>query len=170
MSAWLAPILGFVGALVGGGCSLLGTWMAHRFQAEREQKRQSADDAAKRLRELKEAYTEWFCSAQRMLTGLTVTDVLSRQQADPGATRAALSAAVAESSATGYRVRLLEPDAEARKRTVEVVTALGTMMERLGASRTGPSETGQLVGEVMSKLAEVEKWLVEVRFADTVVR
>ena len=166
LPVWVAPVSGLLGAIIGGACSLVGTWVSQHYQAKREEKRLAAEEERRRLRELKDAYAEWFGSVQQLVMGMTTNMALNHT--DPAAAVSGLLGTVPETTATGYRVRLLESDPEARKRTVEIVNAVSILAAKLvGADSGNPLEVGALAAEVMSQLAEVELWLVNVRFAPT---
>jgi hypothetical protein len=148
--------------LLGGAMALLGSIITHYLTSKRDAERRADEEAGRRLRELKAAYAEWFhgvsLHVQRVLMLFAVP--ATKEQV----VRDAIPLAV---EPMGHAVRLLEPNAEARRRTADIISAHSVMMAKLSiADHSDPRLLGREAADMMRQLAEFELWLIEVRFAD----
>ena len=107
-----------VGVVIGGLIALLGTVLTQWAIGKREAQARQEAEAQRREWELRLAYAEWMGATQRAIIALSTMQMLPQEKQDPAAL---ISTITTEIALLGSRVRLLEPDAAARKKTGEAV-------------------------------------------------
>jgi hypothetical protein len=127
----------------------VGTWIAQHSQAGRDEKRLNAEEQHRRLRDLKDAYADWFGAVQQLTLAVSGAELRGDETSYAGPT---LENGLAKISALGCRVRLLESDPEARERTIRIETKVNKFIADVQNSD-------------VPNLDGLEQWLREVRFA-----
>ena len=157
---WTPLLSGVVGAVIGGLFALLGTVLTQWAIGKREAQARREAEAQRREWELRLAYAEWMGATQRAIIALSTMQMLPQEKQDPAAL---ISTITTEIALFGSRVRLLEPDAAARKKTGEAVGVVSVALAELTSQSDTMAQMREL-SEAMGKLAQIEMWITEDRF------
>jgi hypothetical protein len=137
---------------------VVGIVLAQWWASSREERRRRVEEAERHDRELRAAYADWFVMANRVLLSIERTGL------NPDVTGTLVAEMNGELAALGARLRLLETDAEARRRLNDVHALVMTVGGRVATS-FGPLTSVYREGDRASTaLHEFEEWLVGVRF------
>jgi hypothetical protein len=155
------PLLGLVGALVGGAMTLAATYLTQRATSRREAERHEREEAARREWELRLAYAEWLAANQRAMVLITAMDAMPKEKQDGIALAQHFSTDMA---VAGSKVRLLETDLNARLKIAEAMQIISVFAAKV--STGGPDFMATLleVDATARKLGELEWWVLSNRF------
>jgi hypothetical protein len=158
--SWISSLLG---ALIGGAASLLGTAVTQFWTAKREEAARRAAETARRDRELREAYADFLSANQKAL--MMLSSVVALAESDEKRAIELVTAFTSDATAFGTKVRLMEDDADARRKTAEALEIVSVLAAQLFAAKA--EDFRNLLGDVdaaAQRLAKLETWIQEQRF------